>query len=62
MLLRKELSELAAYNSVQRTVAGGATQPKEIAERTKIERNSLAGYLTTQCTMKLSDDVSRHYR
>ncbi|MBR3327103.1 MAG: ATP-binding protein, partial [Atopobiaceae bacterium] len=47
MLLRQELSEPAAYNSVLRAVAGGATRPKEIAERTKIERNSLAGYLTT---------------
>lgn len=47
MLLRQELSEPAAYNSVLRAVAGGATRPKEIAERTKIERNSLAGYLST---------------
>lgn len=48
MLLRQELSEPAAYNSVLRAVASGATRPKEIAGRTGIERNSLAGYLNTQ--------------
>lgn len=47
MLLRQELSEPAVYNSILRAVAHGATKPKQIAERARIERNSLAGYLTT---------------
>lgn len=57
MLLRQELSEPAAYNSVLRAVAGGATRPKEIAERTKIERNSLAGYLTTLVSLGILERV-----
>ena len=47
LLLRQELSEPAAYYSVLRAVAGGANRPKAIAERTGIERNSIAGYLST---------------
>lgn len=53
MLLRQELSEPAAYNSVLRAVAGGATRPKEIADRTGIERNSLAGYLNTLVSLSI---------
>ncbi len=47
LLLRQELSEPAAYNSVLRAVAGGATRAKDIAAQTHIERSSLPGYLST---------------
>ena len=47
LLLRQELSEPAAYNSILRAVASGANRPKAISERTGIERSSLPGYLST---------------
>lgn len=53
MLLRQELSEPAAYNSVLRAIASGATRPKEIADRTGIAETSLPGYLSTLCELDL---------
>ena len=53
MLLRLELSEPAAYNSVLRAIASGATRPKAIADKTGIAETSLPGYLTTLCDLDI---------
>lgn len=45
MLLRQELREPAAYNSVLGAVGAGLTKPKAIAERAGIEQTSVAKYL-----------------
>ena len=57
LLLRQELSEPAAYYSVLRSVASGANRPKAIAERTGIERNSIAGYISTLVDLDILERV-----
>ena len=46
-LLRQELSEPALYNSILRSIAGGANKQNEIADRTGIASTSLPRYLKT---------------
>lgn len=47
MLLRQELREPAAYNSILTAIASGATAPKSIAERSGVPRESVNQYLKT---------------
>ena len=57
LLLRQELSEPAAYNSVLRAIASGANRPKARADRTGIERSSLPGYLSTLTNLGIVERV-----
>ena len=57
LLLRQELAEPAVYYSVLRAVASGATRPKAIAERAGVERNSIAGYISTLVDLDILERV-----
>lgn len=48
-LLRQELSEPSAYNSILRAVAGGANRQARISDATGIPATSLPKYLSTLC-------------
>jgi AAA+ ATPase superfamily predicted ATPase len=50
-LLRQELSEPAAYNSILRAVAGGANRQARISDATGIPATSLPKYLATLCSL-----------
>lgn len=45
MLLRQELREPAAYNSVLSAIAAGATEPSRIADAAGVEQRSIGKYL-----------------
>lgn len=47
MLLRQELREPSQYFSVMRAIAGGASTPRAIVDRAKVEPNAVGGYLRT---------------
>lgn len=47
MLLRQELREPAAYNSVLSAIAAGSTEPSRIADAAGIEQRSIGKYLRT---------------
>lgn len=56
-LLRQELDEPALYNSILRSVAGGANKPNEISDKTGIAQTSLPRYLKTLIDLSILERV-----
>ncbi len=56
-LLRQELDEPALYNSILRSVAGGANKPNEISGKTGIAQTSLPRYLKTLIDLGILERV-----
>lgn len=53
MLLRQELSEPSVYVSILDAVAGGATKPQVIADRSGVSPNSVGKYLRTLESLRI---------